>query len=61
MTLDMRSHALVIVPENDEEKLAIQTIYLGFGGRIEEFVPYTGPIAYTRREHPREPIQIAYR
>jgi hypothetical protein len=54
MKLDMRMDALQIVPENEEEKLAIRTLFLGLGGKFDAWVPNAFPIVSFRRERPGE-------
>lgn len=58
MKLDMRNGALEIIPESKKEELAIETIFLGLGGKFDEWIPATGPISALRREHPEAPLEL---
>jgi hypothetical protein len=54
MKIDMRMDALQIVPENEEEKLAVRTLFLGLGGKFDEWIPNTAPIVRHQAVRPQE-------
>jgi hypothetical protein len=60
MKLDMRIDALQIVPESEEEKLTIRALFLGLGGKFDEWVPNTSPIVSFQRERPEELPEITH-
>ena len=53
MKLNMQNGALEIIPETTEEKLALQSVFLGLGGNSVEREPNASPIGKFLRERIR--------